>query len=112
MYILQCAGGHAVPLKGGKFEVIGVHAKVNDPTAASRLTLIDDLDIPQAKDDANLGRVLADDNQKVVLCDCHGLANADAEIGIIFAEPIKIRKALSVINATNLKGGRVCVHVR
>ena len=109
MYVQQCFGGFPVPLGAGKFEVFGVKATVSDPTAASRLTLIDDMDLPAGN---NTGRVLTEDNQKVQFVDIKGVANVDATLEVFFSEPIKTRKGVSTINASNLIGGKVMLYIR
>lgn len=104
MYPLQCYAGHAMPIsKGGKFEVWGVSAKVNDSTAASQLKLVDADDF----------KCIADDGiKRPVLVDVAGLANADGNIGILFPAPLKVRNGVVTAKATNLKGGSIQLFVR
>lgn len=104
MYPLLCKGGYPVPIKAGRFSIVGVMATVNDPTAASRLTLIDSGEGLQVTDDQAM---------KPVICDIKGLANADGTIGVMFAEPIKLRDGVSIgSNTTNLMAGRTIVYVQ
>jgi len=106
---LTCHAGFPLPLYVGKVEVCGVSATVNDPTAVSRLTLIDDMDLPRG---TPVGRILTDDGQKVPFIDIKGLANADARLTEIFFEPVKMIYGVSVTNAQNLLGGKVMLYVR
>jgi len=106
---LQCHAGFPVPLGVGKYEVCGIHAVVETPSAASRITIIDDNDLPR---NAVQGRILADDNQKVPIIDIKGIADADGQLTEYFYEPVKFNYGASVINASNLKGGRVMLFIR
>lgn len=110
MYPLQCAGGFPLPIKAGKLEIYGVSAVVSDTTAASRLTLIDDRNLPEG---AVVGRVLGsdyDDDKGII--DIKGIASADGVLEQIFPEPLKLRHGLSSVNSSNLVAGTIKVYVR
>jgi hypothetical protein len=110
MYPVQCAGGYPVPVKMGKMEVWGMRATVKDPTADSRLTIIDDVALG---DNVSMGRILTDDyTNKVVICDLKGVANAEGTLYEVFPEPIKVRRGVSIINASNVEPGKNILYVR
>lgn len=109
MYIKQCYAGFGVPTSVGKCQIVGLAATISDPTLSSRITIIDDANLPR---DAVQGRVLADSNQPVPVVDIKGLANIDATVYQQFEEPLQIRYGVSVINAQNLIGGRVFLYIR
>lgn len=102
-YPITCAGGYPVPIKAGKMEVTGVLATADSTAAASRLTLVDDDAYSALTDDSDA---------KPVLADLKGIANSDGNISVFFSEPIKVRKGVTVCNASNLLGGRVFVYIR
>jgi hypothetical protein len=104
MYPITCAGGYPIPIKIGKMSIVGIVATVNDPTAASRITLVD----------SAAGKELADDSDlKPAIVDLKGLANANGTIGVMFAEPIKLRDGVTIgRNTTNLIAGRTFVYIR
>ena len=103
MQPLLCKGGYALPIGKGKKEIYGVVAAVSDPTAASRLALIDSEDFA----------VVEDVTDKKHFIDLKGLANTDGVIGCMFAEPIKVIDGVAVDAAsTNLIAGRTFLYVR
>jgi hypothetical protein len=104
MYILTCRGGYPIPLTPGterRIEIVGVRATVNDTTADSRLTLIDDY-----------GQVRTDVGTDITLCDIKGLADMDANLEVLFPEPLKTRKGIAATAVTNLIQGSILVYVR
>jgi len=106
---LQCHAGFPVPLGVGKYEVCGIHAVVNDTAVASRITIIDDNALPR---NAVQGQILTDADQKVPIIDIKGIADVDGQLTEYFYEPVKLNYGASVINASNLKGGRVMLFIR
>jgi hypothetical protein len=89
------------------FRIHGIVATVADPTAASRIALVDDVNIKKFD---TQGYVLGDlDNKQYVLCDFKGVANSDGTIGGILPEPIKTRHGLSAY-FDNVVAGSVCVY--
>jgi hypothetical protein len=105
MYPIQCAAGFSIPLKGGRFSIVGINATIKDPTAVARIAIVDD---PNIK--ATQGYCLDNlDNTINVLCDFKSVANTVGNIGEVFAEPIKTRYGTSAF-FTNLVAGSVCVY--
>ena len=109
MYCIQCFAGYFVPVKKGKFEIHGFSGVINDISAASRITLIDDKGIGEGD---THGRILASthDQQKGII-DIKGKSNQDVVLEQFFPMPIKTRNGLSVVEATNLVGGTLKVYI-
>ena len=104
MQPLVCRGGFPLPIGKGKKEIYGVMAVVNDPTAASRLSLFDSENFNITTNAVDL---------KKTFCDLKGLANADGVIGCMFPEPIKVIDGVAMNGvSTNLIAGRTCLYVR
>lgn len=107
MYHITCAGGYALPIKTGKFEVLGYSCPVNSTAAASQLTLVD------ADPYASAGASQVTDsayNRTVI--EKQGIANVDGNLIEWFPEPIKVRYGLALAVATNLKVGKMMVYAR
>ena len=117
MYPVTCAGGYAVPLKAGSFEIVGLRATVNSPASASQIILYDDGGIPSGD---KFGRILPSDfdpgtidSKRVTqLCNIKGIANLDANLEVLFPEPIKTRFGTSVSILSNVVPGSVELYVR
>ena len=109
MYPMQCHAGFPLPIGVGKVDVCGLIATINDTTVASRITIIDDMNLPR---DAAQGRILPDQDQEVPIIDLKVLANGGGNLEVVFQEPIRLRRGASVINASNLLGGRVMLFTR
>ena len=107
MQPLTCRAGYPMPIKKGRVEIWGVVATVNDPTAVSRLTLVDCEDFHILTNE-----VITPVNNRRHILDLKGLANADGTLSMFFPEPIKTMRGLSVINTTNLEGGKIFVYIR
>ncbi len=109
---LTCYGGYPNPLREGKFSVVGMRAIVSDPTAASRVTLVDDSTLKQGD---RHGRIL-DKNYKASahtpLIDAKGVANNDGTLEIIFPEPMTVLYGLSAVATDNIEGGTLSVFIR
>jgi hypothetical protein len=104
MQPLLCRGGYPLPIGKGKKEVFGVIATVSDPTAASRLSLVDSEDFSIKPDVGNMKRVFLD---------VKGLANTDGVIGCMFSEPIKVIDGIALNSAsTNLVAGKTFLYIR
>lgn len=114
MYPLQCYAGIPMPVKSGKFQIVGYKAAVETTTSASQLVLVDDEDIiPTDKFGKLIGNV-ADINsgdKKTVIVNKKGIASVDGMLEEFFPEPIKTRYGISV-HAENIVGGSLCVYVR
>ena len=113
MYSIQCHAGFSMPLGKTveKGEIYGFNATVNDPAAASQFAIIDDDTLTES---SSLGRLLTSvelSDAKVIIANIKGIASVDSILSDQFAEPIKIRKGISVY-AINLKGGSVCLYRR
>lgn len=110
MYPIQCHAGYYIPIKAGKFEIVGFEALASDTTAAATIKLIDDETI---KTGAKVGNVLSSsyDLQPGLLYD-KAIANGGALMGRQFSEPIKVRHGLSAVNTTNCVAGNIIVWVK
>lgn len=98
MYVCQCAGGYAVPIKTGKFKVKGIAASGVDTTSTIRLTVVD----------SGLFKILPDtSDHKPVLIDLQGTSM----VGVVFDEPIVVRNGVCVTNANNVNPGKVTLLV-
>jgi len=107
MYPIQCYAGYSIPVKAGKFEVVGMTAVVTDITATSRFAIVDDENITGTQ-----GFVLNSlTNKKRILADLQGIASSDGTLGIIFPEPMKTRNGLSVY-MENVVAGSLTVYIR
>ena len=104
MYPIQCAGGYALPIKEGKFEICGVQIPSSNTAAAIRMTLRD----------SDARKIVTDlPENGTVIFDSKGLANAQGEISVMFAEPIKVRNGVTIDdNFSNGIAGKNCVYVR
>jgi hypothetical protein len=105
MYINVCPAGYPFPMTRigvqTKIEVLGIRATVNDPTAASRITLVD-----------ATGQMKADEVTDITIVDCKGLANSDANLEVLFPEPLKTRNGVALTNCDNLVQGSILLYVR
>ena len=115
MYPVTCAGGFNAPAKAGKWELVGFTAMVDDPTAASELTLIDD---PAIKSNMKAGfiyptsEVAAGTSKKHIIAGQEGHGSAyDTVLEWWPAEPVKLRYGLSLA-FTNIKQGSMCVYTK
>ena len=98
-----------MPITKGRQEIYAILATVADSTQASRLTLIDSEDFAIVEDglDINAG------NNRRLIYDGIGLANADGQIGVVFPEPLKTIRGISMSSlSTNLVGGKIFVYTR
>jgi hypothetical protein len=102
MYHVTCAGGYALPIKTGRFEVLGYSCPVNDPTAVSQITLIDGDDF----------KPVTDSSENRTFVEKKGVANVNGNLEAWFPEPIKLRKGITLAVATNLKVGKMMVYAR
>lgn len=100
-----------MPLKAGRFEILGVRATVNTTTSASRVKLIDD---PAIGDNAKFGNIYTSSyaGKGVTICDIKGMADIDANLEVLFPEPIKLRHGISLIQADNIVPGSLVVYAR
>jgi hypothetical protein len=109
MYPLTCAGGYAVPIRAGKFEIVQIKATIDDLSVDSRLRIIDDDGITSSR----WGRILADGtDQDTGICDLKGIADTVGDLSLDLIEPIKVRDGISISYATNLVPGNIFIYVR
>lgn len=115
MYPITCAGGFNAPARAGKMEIVGFTAIVDDPTAASELTLIDD---PAIKGSMKAGFIYSTDDvaagteKKHIIGGQEGHGSAyDTVLEWWPAEPVKLRYGLSLAY-TNIKQGSMCIYQR
>ena len=110
MYPMECKGGFFVPIREGKFEVIGFQAVVSDTAAASQVTLIDDKEIAVG---AKFGRILSDTyDVQTGFVDIKGLANTDGNLEQFFPSPLKLRRGVSAVKTSNVVPGTLKLYVR
>ena len=111
MYPLTCRGGFPMPVKAGRFEIVGVRATVNTTSSDSRLRLIDD---PNIKEGDQYGKILSDTytGAGTQIVDVKGLASTDANLEVLFPEPMKLRYGVSITHADNLVTGSIALYVR
>lgn len=109
-YPLTCYAGYPMPIRTGKFEIVGFSATANDATADSQVALLDD---PGVNPDLLNGRILSTlpVTQKGIIINIPGLANIDSYLAYDFGEPVKVRNGLSIYTE-NIKAGTFCVYVR
>jgi len=111
MYPKTCPGGYLMPLMVGKFsKLLGFRATVKVTSAASRLVLIDDSDLATSD---KFGRVLPPTHAGGTrLCDIKGIGNDDANLELIFPEPVQTRYGISAVDTENLVAGSISVYVQ
>ena len=106
---IQCLGKFAMPIKAGKFDILGMEATVSDTALASRFAIVDDESIkPTDNNGVILNSLLY---KRDVLADVKGVASVDSTIGFMFPEPIKTRHGISLYHE-NLVAGSVIVYTR
>jgi len=110
MQPVLCAGGYPIPItKKGRHEIVAIVATVNDTTAASRLTLLDSEDYRIVDD----GNDLQYKDKRRLIFDQKGMANADATLGVVFPEPLKVIHGFTITGATtNLVAGKTFIYTR
>lgn len=109
MYVQCCPGGFPMPFVRNKIKVIGLCATVSDPTAASQIIMWDDENVT----DGNFGlvRELSEISSiKTPLINIKGLANADANLEVLFPETITFRRGSSIA-FTNLVPASTMLYV-
>ena len=110
-YPITCYAGFPMPLSIGKYEITGIAATVDDPTAASYVILYDDSSI-KASDLFGKMVLFEDlDETKYQFIYLKGLANVDTLLSYEWAEPLKTRYGLSVC-CNNIRGGSLAVYRR
>jgi hypothetical protein len=110
MYPLTCRGGFPMPIKAGRFEVIGFRATVKTTTSDSRVRIIDD---PRIVEGDNWGYLLPASytGKETPLADVKGMADIDSNLEVLFPEPVKTRWGISVY-ADNIEAGSLELYVR
>lgn len=107
-YPLQCYAGLPMPLKAGKFEVVGYSAAPSAVGTAVEIALIDDETIKAGDSFGKLCADMATYPTTVIVWD---KVAAGYTASRDFSEPIKLRHGLSVYTS-NVQGGSLCVYVR
>ncbi len=102
MYPLTCRAGFAVPIKDGKFEIVGLSAVANDTDELMRITLVDEGSFTVINDTNYIPA------EKPYLADMQGTIM----LGTIFEEPIKVRNGANVVNVTNCVPGKTFLYIR
>lgn len=106
---ILCKGGYPIPIATGRMEIFGFSATVNSTAAASRITLVDSEDFKIIPDDQDLNPV----NNRRTFSDVKGIANGDAILTVMFPEPYKTIKGVTIADGTtNLVAGKNFVYVR
>ena len=114
MYPLTCVAGFNVPVRQGKYEIVGFTCAVGTPGAASHIAIVDD---PGINPEWTTGRLLGDEIDppteiKGILV--HKVANLTAVEATLEwhpQEPIKTRHGIS-IHTENIMQGSFCLYVR
>lgn len=110
MYPNVCAGGYPTPFVKKGNSIVAISVPALDTTKATRLTLLDDVAI---NDDGKIGKIRASDwvgNTKIV--DLKGIASEDGTLDWTAPEPIRVRNAVSVVNADNTVAGSIFVYIK
>ena len=111
MYVQTCKGGYPNPV--GDLckwkELLGFRATVSDPTAASRIIFWDDDTFTEA---SKMGKIVPTTYEgKTKIADVKGIANADANLEVLFPESIKLRYGLSIAT-DNIIAGTAIMYVK
>lgn len=110
MYAVQCHAGFFVPVKAGRLEVFGFSGMVKDPTAPSRVTIIDDKTI---RPEATLGKIYNSNyTDQFGIIDFKGVASETGMVEQIFPEPLKLRYGASAVASNNMIAGTLKLYVR
>ena len=109
MYPLLCTAGFPMPLKAGKFEIVGYSVAAIDPAVAIEVAIYDDRGITSDL----FGRILPNsDDYKNKIVHRKGIATYGVQIDSqAMTEPIKTRYGISAYTS-NVLGGSFCVYVR
>ena len=103
MYPLHCYGGHAMPIRTGKFSIVAVAAKPETLTDTLEFSLWDTgSNSPVNSSD------LPVDAQRIA----HFESDDSTSLFVSFPEPLKVRNGISVGDGANLDGGKLFVYVR
>lgn len=107
MYVCQCRGEYPMPFAKNKSKIIGFRATVSDTTAASQVILWDDSSIKSG----NLGvvKTLTDD-RTVQIVNIKGIAAADANLEVLFPEPLTLRYGTSIATS-NVVAGSLMLYI-
>ena len=109
-YPLLCAGGFPVPLKAGKFEIIGYSVAPSTIGTQMDIGLVDDETI---KEGVGFGNVIDSEENCLRANRIIHFAKQPANAGVydfIFPAPVKTRNGLSLYT-TNVLAGTFCVYV-
>lgn len=105
MYPLVCAAGYPNPVRKGKFEVLQITATVTDPAATARVKLLD-------SDQMMLYPSTYSSPSEPQFIDIKIAPNEKGTLEGKLAEPVKLRKGISIVNADNIDVGSLKVYVR
>lgn len=111
-YPLTCAAGYPNPMREGKFEVLQIRATVSNPSADTRVTIVDD---PNIKVGDRVGKMYANSfvqQSATRILDTKLTGDSGGDVDVVFAEPVKCHYGLSIVNADNIVPGSLCVYVR
>jgi hypothetical protein len=109
MYPLLCTAGFPMPLKAGKFEIVGYSVAARNPALAIEVAIYDDRGITSDR----FGRILPNaDEFKSKIVHRKGIATYGVQIDSqAMTEPIKTRYGISA-HTSNVEGGSFCVYVK
>lgn len=102
-----------MPVKKGRFEILGFTATVSDPTAASQIQMWDDESITDVSTQGNILTIGSTEaaQRKTLIANIKGIANADACLEVLFPEHLKTRRGISVATS-NIVGGSFFLYVK
>lgn len=103
MYFIECPGKFFLPIRRGKFEILGMQATVDDVTAVSRVVLIDSdsFDVKGSTFDVRKG-----------IIDVKGLPNQKGVLEQIFPGSLKTIQGLTVVQSNNVVAGTIKVFIK
>jgi hypothetical protein len=109
MYPLLCTAGYPMPLKAGKFEIVGWSVAARNPAVAIEVAIYDDRGITSD----TFGRILPNpEDYKAKLIHRKGITTYGVQIDSpVMTESIKTRYGISV-HTSNVEGGSFCVYVK
>jgi len=103
MYPLHCTGGFAMPIRSGKFEIVGVGLNLDAVSTDYELSLWD----------TGVNAIVDHDNPPA---DARRIFHANGDGAgpefFSFPEPIKVRSGISVGVMDNIEVGELYIYVR
>ena len=108
MYVCQCAGKFPMPFAKHKSRIIGLRATVNDTTAASQVRLWDDSGITPGEYGET--KTTSETDLTTEIINIKGIASADANLEVLFPEPLALRYGTSIA-VSNVVPGSLMLYI-